>query len=59
MADPEDRSRSLCQSCVFQLHPIMLTGYCMNGTGMKCDECGRVADLALTVMRLPILKKER
>lgn len=41
---------SLCQSCVWATalagtHPVMLTGYCLRD--LRCDRCGRVADLAM------------
>lgn len=37
----------LCQSCVWDVHPTMLTGYCLRDC--KCDRCGRVSDLAITL----------
>jgi NMD protein affecting ribosome stability and mRNA decay len=41
--------RSLCMECVWKTQPIMLTGYCL--TGLRCDGCGKVTDLALTKER--------
>jgi len=42
---PSPEYASICQSCVYQCHPIMLTGYCL--TDCVCDCCGRLADLAM------------
>jgi hypothetical protein len=47
----ESTYSTLCQHCVYQLHPTMLTGYCIRA--VKCDHCGRVADCALTRVALP------
>ena len=38
--------QSLCQNCVWQIRPTMLTGYCL--WSLTCDRCGRVSDLAIT-----------
>jgi hypothetical protein len=35
---------SLCQRCIWEIHPTMLTGYCIQGT---CDRCGTCGDLAM------------
>lgn len=45
------RSISICQSCVYRTHPVMLTGYCLKG--LRCDLCGNVADLAMVKLRKP------
>ena len=37
---------SVCQHCVWETHPDMLTGYCLKA--LACDRCGRVSDLAMT-----------
>jgi hypothetical protein len=34
----------LCQRCIWILHPLMLTTYCIPGT---CPRCGRLSDLAI------------
>lgn len=44
--------QSLCQSCVYATHPVMLTGYCILASeGGFCDRCGRSSDLAITKKR--------
>jgi hypothetical protein len=35
---------SLCQRCVWETNPTMLTSYCIEGT---CDRCGYYGDLAI------------
>jgi len=35
---------SLCQRCIWQTRPTMLTGYSIEG---KCERCGHYGDLAL------------
>lgn len=41
----DDKYPSLCQVCVWVIHPMMLTGYCLWNT--KCTCCGRICDLAM------------
>lgn len=41
------RSQSLCQNCVWDTYPTMLTGYCLQG--LACDRCKRVTDLAMVL----------
>lgn len=36
---------SFCQPCVFKVHPLMLTTYCLHW--LRCDGCGRASDLAM------------
>lgn len=38
-------SLSLCQRCVWALHPLMLTTYCLRN--FSCDRCHRTSDLAM------------
>lgn len=40
---------SYCQPCIYRFHPDMLTGYCL--TDCRCDNCGRVSDLAMVRLK--------
>jgi len=35
---------SVCQRCIWQTYPTMLTGYCIEG---RCERCGYYGDLAI------------
>jgi hypothetical protein len=48
---PDPVYQMLCQNCVYQFHPVMLTGYCL--TGCSCDVCGKHGDLAITKRNPP------
>jgi len=37
---------SLCINCVWEVHPVMLTTYCLHS--MRCDRCGKIGSLAIT-----------
>lgn len=44
---------TLCPYCIDELHPQMLTGYCM--TAVHCDRCNRVTDCAM--VKTPVFVK--
>jgi len=39
------KTQTICQHCVYQTHPEMMTGYCITG---PCERCGRVTRLAIS-----------
>jgi hypothetical protein len=52
MADNQIKTYpSLCMGCITRAHS-MLTGYCL--TSCKCDGCGRVSDLAMCSLLVPV-----
>lgn len=55
LSNPKKRQyMSICQSCVYGTHPMMLTGYSLRNE--KCDRCGRYSDLAMVDMsRTPVV----
>ncbi len=52
----KNKHPSLCSACIHRqgddVH--MLSGYCV--TVSRCDGCGRICDLALCVIRKPLVK---
>lgn len=54
----KNKHPSLCSACIHRQGDDvqMLSGYCV--TVSRCDGCGRICDLALCVIRKPLVKLE-
>lgn len=50
------RFPAYCQGCVWEIHPQMMTTYCLRGC--TCDCCGYKGDLAL-VLAVPKIEEGR
>ena len=46
-----------CQTCVYEHHPNMMTGYCLRAH--KCCCCGRETDCAMVQTAAPRREEEK
>jgi hypothetical protein len=44
---PAQTTANYCQNCVWTVHPVMLTTYCLDSC--QCERCGHVTDCAIVI----------